>query len=135
MARFLLDTQAFLHLYENGLEGLSSRVREALANLENEFLLSTISVTEIAVKVGIKKLVFPKTDLGTPEEEVSRAAEELRITVIPYTLAHANKLFDLPLHHRDPFDRMLIATALGEGVPVISGDAEFNQYNGLQVIW
>ena len=54
---------------------------------------------------------------------------------IPYTARHAMQLFDLPLHHYDPFDRMLIATALVEGVPVVTGDREFKRYRGLSVIW
>jgi PIN domain nuclease of toxin-antitoxin system len=54
--------------------------------------------------------------------------------LIPFEPRHAIRMFDLPLHHRDPFDRMLIATALSEGVPIITDDKEFNAYRGLKVI-
>lgn len=58
----------------------------------------------------------------------------MRLILIPFEPRHAIRMFDLPLHHRDPFDRMLIATALSEGVPIITDDKEFNAYRGLKVI-
>lgn len=55
--------------------------------------------------------------------------------ILPFTLQHAYRLFSLPLHHRDPFDRMLIATALVEDIPLAGSDKEFKKYRGLRVIW
>jgi PIN domain nuclease of toxin-antitoxin system len=62
--------------------------------------------------------------------------DDLMITVIPHTARHARRLYGLPLHHREPFDRMLIATALVEDIPVLTPDREFLKYRdiGLKVI-
>jgi PIN domain nuclease of toxin-antitoxin system len=128
VARFLLDTQAFLVLDTEGLDAFTRNVRGLLVDTDNEFLLSAVSVSEVAIKTSIGKLK------STPKD-VSRATVDLRLTLIPYTPAHATRLFRLPLHHRDPFDRMLIATAMAEGVPIIAADRAFKQYRGLKVIW
>ena len=69
------------------------------------------------------------------ENEVRQAARDLRLTTLPFSTEHAYTLFRLPMHHRDPFDRMLIATALTEKIPIISGDRNFKKYRGLKVIW
>ncbi len=126
--RVLLDTQSFIVLSDQGAGSLSKKTRELVEDADTERLLSSISITEIAIKN-----CAGKSDLGAVD--VSKGAEYLRCTLLPYTKAHAMRLFDLPLHHRDPFDRMLIATALSEGVPILSADREFKRYRGLSVIW
>ncbi|HVW08221.1 MAG TPA: PIN domain-containing protein [Bryobacteraceae bacterium] len=63
------------------------------------------------------------------------AIADLQIRVIPYDAEHARLLFDLPLHHRDPFDRQIIAQALAEKIPVVTCDPKFSLYKGLSVIW
>jgi PIN domain nuclease of toxin-antitoxin system len=125
--RVLLDTQIFIVLSQKGVEDFSARIRRLVEDEDSDLLLSAVSITEIAVKTSIKKLAITRTD-------VSRAAEDLRLTLIPFEPRHAIRMFELPLHHRDPFDRMLIATALSESVPIITGDAEFKEYRGLKVI-
>lgn len=125
--RVLLDTQAFIALSETGLEGLSARSRNIVADEEVDLLFSSISITEIAIKLGTGKLAINADDL-------MRATERLRLTLIPYETRHAMRFFGLPAHHRDPFDRMLIATALVEDVAVITSDRAFSQYEGLRVI-
>jgi len=67
------------------------------------------------------------------EAEMQEAVRDLLLTVIPFTPAF--HLFRLPLHHKDPFDRMIIATAHEEGVPLIVADRQFKRYKGLKVIW
>ncbi|MGA8028333.1 MAG: type II toxin-antitoxin system VapC family toxin [Bryobacteraceae bacterium] len=126
--RALLDTHVFVALARQGVEGVGPRSRKLIGDEETDLLLSSASIAEIAVKASIKKLVMTALD-------VSKAAEDLRLTLVPFEPRHAVHLFDLPLHHRDPFDRMLIATALSEGVPIISQDSEFRKYRGLRVIW
>ncbi len=128
MTRVLLDTQCFLILATEGLSALPKRAQKIVDDAENERLLSAISVTEIAVKANIGKLTLAAKD-------VSRGAAALRLTLVPYEARHAERVFALPLHHSDPFDRMLIATALVEDVSIISGDRAFKQYRGLRVIW
>lgn len=100
----------------------------ALADPSNIREISVVSLAEIALKKAIGKLALPKSDLMP-------ALHELCVTVLPYTQDHALRLFDLPLHHRDPFDRQIIAQALAECIPVVTCDQQFRTYKGLSVIW
>jgi PIN domain nuclease of toxin-antitoxin system len=125
--RVLLDTHIFITAAVEGLEGLSPKTFKLLRDTETERVLSSVSVTEIAIKSAIGKLPMNS-------DRVSRALADLGITLLPYTTAHAMRLFDLPLHHGDPFDRMLIATALTEDIPILSADTLFREYKGLRVI-
>jgi PIN domain nuclease of toxin-antitoxin system len=99
-----------------------------LVDEDTERLISATTVMEIAIKNGTGKLTMGET-------EMRQAAADLRLTLLPFTPQHAYRLFDLPLHHRDPFDRMIIATALVEGIPLLGVDREFKKYKGLKVIW
>jgi PIN domain nuclease of toxin-antitoxin system len=106
---------------------MSRKVRALLAADDTDGVVSTISLMEIAIKSGCGKL-----QMG--EAEVREAVRDLRLTILPFTPQHAYRLFGLPLHHRDPFDRMLIATALAEEIPLIGSDRLFKMYKGLKVI-
>ena len=66
---------------------------------------------------------------------VSEAVRDLRLTILPFTAQHAYNMLQLPLLHRDPFDRMLIAVAIAENMPIASGDRQFPKYRGTKVIW
>ena len=99
-------------------------MRALLEDDENEALLSIASLWEIAVKVNIGKLI-----LDRPFEEL--IPEQLSVNEIdrlPIRMEHLATLLKLPLHHRDPFDRLIIAQALSEGVAVLSDDPEFRKY-------
>lgn len=130
MKRSLLDTQAFIMAATERWPDLPKRAQALLGDPETERILSAVSITEIAIKNSIRKL-------NLSAERTAQAMEDLVITVIPFTSMHAYRMFNLPLHHREPFDRMLIATALHEGIPIISGDDKFPLYEseGLQLIW
>ena len=106
----------------------SKRVQALLGNPENELLLSSTSIFEIALK-------HTRGKVDMPEALVQQAMRDLRITVISFEPRHAYRLFSLPMHHGDPFDRMIIATALVENVPLIGGDRQFARYKGLRTIW
>jgi PIN domain nuclease of toxin-antitoxin system len=121
-------------------DSLKPSSRKLLADEETELLLSTISIIEIAIKAGIGKLDFP-------EDMLVRAMDDLDLTVLPHTAAHARKLYALPAvayeaenrkpkEHGDPFDRALIAAALAEDIPIVTSDAVFKKYKrfGLDVI-
>jgi PIN domain nuclease of toxin-antitoxin system len=69
------------------------------------------------------------------QDDLNAGITALRLRVLPYTAEHAFRLFDLPLHHGDPFDRQIIAQALAEGIPVVTSDEAFRLYKGLKVIW
>jgi PIN domain nuclease of toxin-antitoxin system len=90
--------------------------------------ISAVSLTEVAVKQTRGKIAFSKAD-------AMAGAADLRLRILPYTAEHAFRLFDLPTHHADPFDRQIIAQALVEDIGVVTPDEAFNLYEGLKVIW
>jgi len=125
--RLLLDTAVVIYAVEFP-EKLSRRAATALRNLDNALELSAVSVTEIAIKTASGKLEFSAANLR-------KAMDDLGIRILPYSADHAFRLFDLPLHHRDPFDRQIIAQALHEEIPVVTPDDKFRRYEKLKVIW
>jgi PIN domain nuclease of toxin-antitoxin system len=90
--------------------------------------ISVASLTEIAVKQARRKLSFTKADAMV-------SVADLQLRVLPYTAEHAFRLFDLPTHHADPFDRQIIAQALVEDVPVVTPDDAFSLFEGLKIVW
>ncbi len=127
--RFLLDTHVVIDVaVKGGFEAMPSRVRRILENPEAELLLSVASEIEVAFKSRIGRLELTKDELAIVCANASIASYPLR-------QRHADRLFELPLHHKDPFDRLIISTALSDDLPVISCDKEFRKYKGLRVIW
>ncbi len=124
--RVLLDTHVFLWWVE-GDRALSSK---ALANPGTECLLSPTPVWELAIKVGLGKLRLALPVRRYVAEHV--AANSFRLLDIG--LAHVGRIENLPKHHRDPFDRFLIAQALEEKLPVVTADPVFRKY-GVKRIW
>jgi PIN domain nuclease of toxin-antitoxin system len=125
--RVLLDTQVLVHAYIGDVP-LSRKLNALLLSPETEPVLSAVSIMEIAMKHEAGKLKMEAA-------EMRQAIRDLAVQVIPFDAAHAFRLYELPQHHRDPFDRMLIATALTEGIPLAGSDRLFKKYKGLQVIW
>ena len=127
--RCLLDTHTFLW-FINGDDRLGKRAREVISNIESEVLLSIASLWEIAIKISLGKL---ELELSFPEL-VQRQLIANEIGLLPIDPRHLFTLTDLPFHHRDPFDRLIIAQAMSEGIPVLSGDEEFQSYP-VQTVW
>lgn len=125
--RLLLDTAALIFAVESP-DRLSRRVQSVLQEPENLLELSVISLVEIAIKSSRGKLSFS-------ERTLQQAIDDLDLRILPFTTQHAFHLFDLPPHHRDPFDRQIIAQALYEKLPVITSDGKFSLYKGLKVVW
>lgn len=129
MPRLLLDTHSFLW-FVTADPKLSASAQRAIAIGSNEPLLSVASVWEIAIKVSIGRLPLPEP-LHTFIPEQLRIN---RVEVSPIELRHTFEVARLPLHHRDPFARLLIAQAMVESLPIISADAVFDNYP-VQRIW
>lgn len=127
--RALLDTSAFLWSISDS-EKLSTNARQVIADLENEIFLSTASLWEIAIKTSLGKLAL----LQPFDQLIPAQMEQSAISVLPIEVQHLSKIIDLPFHHRDPFDRLIIAQSLYENLPVITKDAAFSRYS-VQLIW
>jgi PIN domain nuclease of toxin-antitoxin system len=125
--RLILDTVTFIWAVDSP-ERISRPAMTALRSQGAVREISVISLSEIAIKQSAGKLSFSQGD-------VRAGITDLRLRVLPFTAAHAFRLFDLPLHHRDPFDRQIAAQALAEGVRVVTPDENFRLYEGLSVIW
>ena len=125
--RLILDTVTFIWAVSTP-ERLSRAAMSALRKATAVREISVVSLTEIAVKQTRGQLMFGKA-------EAMAGVADLRLRVLPYAAEHAFRLFDLPTHHADPFDRQIIAQALMENVPVVTPDEAFNLYDGLKVVW
>jgi len=127
--KVLLDTHAFLWAITAD-ERLSAAARRVYLDGASQLLLSVASLWEIAVKVQIGKLLLPKPADGYLLDQLSRNA----IQTLPVLASHALGLFRLPLLHRDPFDRLLVAQSQVENLPVVSADPQIRQY-AVETIW
>ncbi len=125
----LFDTHTFLWMSQ-GHRRLSATVLGLLSEPENQLFLSAASYWEIAIKISTGKLstVLPLPDL------VDHLLGATNLHLLPIAVAHAAFISDLPFHHRDPFDRMLIAQSLVEDLPILGRDTTFDQY-GVNRIW
>lgn len=127
--RALLDTHAFLW-WIAGDERLSGRAGEAIADGRNEVFVSAASVWEIAIKARLGRLDIP----GDPGRFISGQIVENAFRGLPIVAGHALRVWELPDHHRDPFDRMLVAQAQVEGLTFVSGDQQVARYD-VAVLW
>ena len=117
--RLLIDSNAFIWMVSQPRE-LSASSRLALVDPANERFLSIASIWEIAIKLSGGKLEFP----GTLQAAVDGMAAEM----LPITMVHIGRTQALPFHHRDPFDRMMIAQAMEEGLTIVTRDRVFQSY-------
>jgi PIN domain nuclease of toxin-antitoxin system len=125
----MLDTHTFLW-WDANPEKLSASVMEALSNPENSIFLSVVSAWEVQIKKQLGKLY-----LSIPLDEMIESQEQVnRMVVLPVELKHVLALDNLPAHHKDPFDRLLIAQAKAEQMAIASADPLFAQYD-VKVIW
>ena len=119
MPRLLLDTHVLLWALEDS-QALSIDARQSIADTRNEVFVSAVSIWEMAIKCSMGKLRAP--------DNLADTVQEAGFAALPITLAHAEQAGMLPPHHRDPFDRMLVAQALAEGLVVVTDDPLIPKY-------
>ena len=127
--RILLDTHAFIW-WDNAPSKLATTARSHCQSPGNTLLLSIISVWEMQIKLQIGKMTLPAPLMDIVNNQIKANQLEL----LPVALSHISALDNLPMHHKDPFDRMLVAQAITEGIPIISADPALMQYP-VTMIW
>jgi PIN domain nuclease of toxin-antitoxin system len=122
--RILIDTQCWLWMAASP-ERLSPRSRALVEAVANDIMLSAASAWEIAIKYALDKLRLPEP----PDRFVPKRMDTLRSVPLAIEHAHVLRVAVLPAHHRDPFDRILVAQAQLEHVPVLTADPIFRRYD------
>jgi PIN domain nuclease of toxin-antitoxin system len=126
--RLLLDSHSLIWAVDDPSR-LSPAALTALRDPASELLLSAATVWELSIKVGLGKLTLS----SSYRDWMNQAIADLDLSILPVTVEYAAAQASLPWHHRDPFDRLLIAQSLIETIPVISADAHFDAYGVLRI--
>jgi PIN domain nuclease of toxin-antitoxin system len=121
----LLDTHALIWALEDSPR-LSADARKAIENTSNVVLASAVSAWEISIKRALGRISAPA--------DLSNAIDDAGFVSRVITFADVDRLAALPAHHRDPFDRMLVAQALQEGAPIVTRDPLIARYQ-VQIVW
>lgn len=121
--RFLLDTHAFLWFVLNDSQ-LSQKALQLIVEPAHDILISPASYWELAIKVSLGKYQIP----GSFQVWMEQQMVDNAFQILPITIAHAAMVTTLPFHHRDPFDRLLIAQSLTEQIKIVSADRIFDSY-------
>lgn len=122
--KILIDTQAFLWLSMDAPE-LSKKAKKIFLDEKNELYFSLASIWEISIKTSIGKLSFEKSF----ENIILQQLQENSIQQLPITFRHVTKVVNIPFHHRDPFDRLLISQAIEDKLSILSSDTLFDKYD------
>jgi len=127
--RLLSDTHTFIWSFSN-TKKLSAIAAGELQNSANEIYVSVASIWEMQIKIKLGKMIFN----DTLENIIIEQQQVNRIQILPVNLAHALHLENLPPHHKDPFDRLLISQAIVENMTLVSADTNFAKYQ-VSVLW
>ena len=122
--RAILDTHVFLW-WNMGDSQLSPSIREIISDGRNELFLSAASAWEMAIKAGRHRLILP----SPPQEYVADRLVLHGFQPLPISLSHALHVYALPAHHRDPFDRLLVAQGQMEDMPILTADPMIARYD------
>lgn len=125
----LLDTHTFLWWITDKPQ-LSHLAREIITDADNELFLSAASGWEMVIKARLGKLQLPDNEDSFISEQLALNA----IVSLPVQMSHALHVYALPNHHRDPFDRMLVAQAQMERLPILTADPQIGRY-AVETIW
>lgn len=126
---YLLDTHALLW-FLSGDEQISSRSRKIISGPKNRCFISIASLWEIAIKIKIGKL-----HLALDLQELTTCLHKNNIEILTITFEHILETMELEDHHRDPFDRIIIAQGKFERLIIISKDKNFSKYDHIKLIW
>jgi len=126
---YLLDTHTFLW-FINGDAQLSIKAKEAISDPDAIKYISIASFWEIAIKLNLGKLSLDMSFVDLRQQVADNGFE-----ILPITFAHTAELIPLELHHRDPFDRIIIAQSISERLILISKDGNFEKYRQLKMLW
>lgn len=120
---YLIDTHILIWYALNDSQ-LSPKIAAEIKDLNNQILISKVSLWEMAIKINIGKL-----DLhGLPFADLENLLLANNIGILDIQFKHFNTLLTLPLHHGDPFDRLIISQAISDDIMVISDDSKFKLY-------
>jgi PIN domain nuclease of toxin-antitoxin system len=126
--RFLIDTQILIWLIGIS-DKLPKNILKIIKDTENYIFVSDVSIWEIAIKFSIGKLKIP-FELKNIIQEIYR----MNINILEITSEHVIKVAELPFHHKDPFDRLIISQSILENLPIISSDINLKKYD-TEIIW
>lgn len=124
----LLDTHSFLWFAENASE-LSARAKGEIENIHNRCFLSIASLWEITIKLSLNKL-----ELHSPFGSINELINRNNIEILHIQLKHLQQLLILPMHHRDPFDRLILSQAITQDLVIVTKDGMFEKYTS-NIIW
>ena len=127
--KILIDTQVFLWWISDN-PNISSKFHDVMSEPRNEIYFSAASGWEIAVKAKIGRLSIQ----GDPQKFIPTQLSLNSITVLPIQISHTLQTYHLPEHHKDPFDRLIIAQSQIENMPIATNDALFKNYE-VDLIW
>lgn len=127
--RYLLDSMIWLWSIDS-VEKINQGCREVLGNGQQEIYFSAASAWELSIKARLGKLHLP----SPPAECIPTFIAKQGLRPLPVTNLHAVKVYDLPPHHHDPFDRLIIAQAITEEMVVMTADRDFRKYP-VELFW
>ena len=127
--KILLDSQCW-RWWMAAPEKLAPKARRLIADRRNTLFFSAASAWEVAIRYSIGKLPLPEPPIQFVPKRLTREA----MTVLPIEVLHTLRVAELPLHHRDPFDRLIVSQAIHEGIPILTTDRQFEPYDA-DIIW
>lgn len=125
---FLLDTHTFIW-FINGDTSLPKKVIDIIRDLDNQCFISIASIWEIAIKAKLNKL-----SILSDFDKIVEFLEENQIEILPITFEDILSLNKLAFHHRDPFDRIIIAQGISDKLTILTKDQNFKLY-GVEIFW
>ena len=125
----LLDSHSFIWWRDEPVK-LSSTAYDEILNPSNDIFLSVVTVWELQIKIALNKFTFK----GGLENAVEDERQKNGFQILPVKLSHALYLENLLLHHKDPFDRLLISQAIVESMTLVSADTNFDKYP-VKLLW